>query len=30
MNADDICLLTTTASEMQHLLDVCYDCGIEL
>ena len=30
MNADDICLLSTTASEMQHWIDVCYDCGIEL
>ena len=31
MYADDICtcMLASTASAMQYLLDVCYDCGIE-
>ena len=29
MYADDICSLAPTASAMQHLLDVCYDYGVE-
>ena len=29
MYADDICLLAPTVSAMQHLLDVCYDYGVE-
>ena len=29
MYADDICLLAPTASAMQHLLNVCYDYGVE-
>ena len=27
--ADDICLLASTASAMQTLLDVCYEYGID-